>query len=302
MKIEFESTSVSERKAKKKLGYELPEGNRIFTRKAQFQYGWDWGPKINTSGIWKDIYIKAWNDAIIEDIYIQSNLAKKKAILDFFATSQITITSSTEGKAKILARVDSISLTQKIILKKGTHNYFIWTKIPDAKRWYPHNIGEPHLYNFEFDLVLDEKTVDRKTVKHGMRTIELVTEKDSIGESFYFKVNDIPVYAKGANYIPQNSFQNNVTDQHYENLLNDVVDANMNMLRVWGGGIYENDKFYELCDTKGILVWQDFMFACAMYPGDKQFLENVTARSYRSGKTITKSCEYCFMGRKQRKF
>lgn len=274
LKIEFESTSISEEKAKKKLGYELPEGNRIFTRKAQFQYGWDWGPKINTSGIWKDVYIKAWDDAIIEDIYIQSNLAKKSNT-DFFVTSQITITSSTEGKAKILAHVDTISLAQKIILKKGTHNYFIWTKIPDAKRWFPHNIGEPYLYNFKFDLVLDEKIVDQKTIKHGIRTIELVTEKDTVGSSFYFKVNDVPVYAKGANYIPQNSFQNKVTNQHYEKLLNDVVDTNMNMLRVWGGGIYENDIFYELCDEKGILIWQDFMFACAMYPGDKQFLKNV---------------------------
>jgi beta-mannosidase len=96
-----------------------------------------------------------------------------------------------------------------------------------------------------------------------------------LGESFYFKVNGIPVYAKGANYIPQNSFQNRVTRSDYEQLLQDVVDANMNMLRVWGGGIYENDEFYQLCDEKGIMLWQDFMFACAMYPGDKDFLSNV---------------------------
>jgi beta-mannosidase len=148
-------------------------------------------------------------------------------------------------------------------------------QINNPRRWWPHNLGEPYLYNFKVIVRRDKTILDSISVKKGLRTIELITEKDSIGESFYFKVNDVPVYAKGANYIPQNSMQNHVTDAHYQNLLNDVVAANMNMLRVWGGGIYENDIFYDLCDEKGILVWQDFMFACAMYPGDNAFLKNV---------------------------
>ena len=124
------------------------------------------------------------------------------------------------------------------------------------------------------------------SLKKGLRTVELVNEKDSLGESFYFKINDVPVYAKGANYIPQHSFQNKVTDDHYERLLTDVVDANMNMLRVWGGGIYENGKFYELCDEKGIMVWQDFMFACAMYPGDDEFLKNAMDEAVENVKRL----------------
>ena len=148
-------------------------------------------------------------------------------------------------------------------------------RINKPKLWWPHNLGDPYLYSIKVVVKKDETVLDSISTKIGLRTIELITEKDSIGESFYFKVNDVPVYAKGANYIPQNSMQNKVTDTHYETLLNDAVAANMNMLRVWGGGIYENDIFYDLCDEKGILVWQDFMFACAMYPGDKDYLQNV---------------------------
>ena len=117
--------------------------------------------------------------------------------------------------------------------------------------------------------------MDEKEIKIGIRTIEVIHEKDSIGKSFYFKLNGIPVFMKGANYIPLDNFPSRVTKDRYENCIQTAVDANMNMLRVWGGGIYENDEFYDLCDQKGLLVWQDFMFACSLYPGDELFLENV---------------------------
>ncbi|WP_299523235.1 glycoside hydrolase family 2 protein [Winogradskyella sp.] len=268
LRLVFEKTSKYEETEKEKLRYELPEGNRIFTRKAQFQYGWDWGPKLNTSGIWKPIKLVSWNDVRLKDINIkQLGIEKNKAelLIDFGVLNS-------EYTYEIYVN-DSLNFEFK------KPNPLIPTWIPliikDPKLWWPHNIGKPNLYNIKVLVKDGRRILDSISVKKGLRTIALITEKDSIGESFYFKVNDVPVYAKGANYIPQHSFQNKVTNAHYEKLLNDVVSSNMNMLRVWGGGIYENDIFYELCDEKGILVWQDFMFACAMYPGDSGFLENV---------------------------
>ena len=277
LRIVFENTSISEDKEKNSLKYTLPEGNRIFTRKAQFQYGWDWGPKLNTSGIWRPIKLTAWNDYKIENINIIQN-----TLTDSIASLIVEIADSNFSKDVLNYEV---YINDTLQFQKPEKPEIPIT-IKNPKRWWPHNLGEPYLYDIKV-VVRNGKTIlDSVLVKKGLRTIDLITEKDSIGESFYFKVNDVPVYAKGANYIPQNSMQNQVTNAHYEKLLNDVVDANMNMLRVWGGGIYENDIFYDLCDEKGILVWQDFMFACAMYPGDQAFLENVQEEAIQNVKRL----------------
>tara|TARA_R110002073_G_scaffold336257_2_gene531264 strand:+ start:1528 stop:4020 length:2493 start_codon:yes stop_codon:yes gene_type:complete len=270
LRILFENTTKYEEQEKAKLKYTLPEGNRIFTRKAQFQYGWDWGPKINTSGIWRAVTLNAWNDYKIENIYI-----KQLELTDANAKLQVHIQNKTLLDKELTYSIylnDSIVSQQSEISKQKSEINF---EIKNPKRWWPHNLGDPYLYDIKVVVQDNKRILDSISKKIGLRTIELVTEKDSIGESFYFKVNDVPVYAKGANYIPQNSMQNKVTDAHYEKLLDDAVAANMNMLRVWGGGIYENAIFYDLCDEKGILVWQDFMFACAMYPGDEDYLQNV---------------------------
>ncbi|MDG1038430.1 MAG: glycoside hydrolase family 2 protein [Polaribacter sp.] len=273
LKIHFFPTKKLEIAESQKIDYNLPPDTRVFTRKAQFQYGWDWGPIINTSGIWKPIKITSWNNMKLDDVYFkQEKLTDSVASLSV----QYTISSDTAVEEATLA-IKFDNTTHKITTpaKKGTHTYTTNLEIKNPKRWWTYNLGEPYLY--EFDITLKEgrhvKAQQKATI--GLRTIKLITEKDSKGKTFYFELNGVPVFMKGANYIPQNSMQNKVTDAHYEKLLNDVVDANMNMLRVWGGGIYENDIFYDLCDEKGILVWQDFMFACAMYPGDNPFLKNV---------------------------
>lgn len=273
LKIAFEPTHIFEEAEKEKLGYELPEGPRVFSRKAQFQYGWDWGPKFNTSGIWRDVYIKSWDRAKLEDIYIKQ-VSLTAALAQLEAEIELNITEETELVVEVLVS-DRLLVSEKTQLTKGEHLVKIPFEITNPKRWWPHNLGEPHLYDIEVQLKHKNVLIDAFQLKKGLRTIEHITEKDAKGESFYFKVNGEPVFMKGANYIPQNSFQNWVVDSHYEQLLNDAVAANMNMLRVWGGGIYENAVFYQKCDEKGILIWQDFMFACAMYPGDEDFLNNV---------------------------
>ncbi|WP_179344305.1 beta-mannosidase [Winogradskyella ursingii] len=273
IRILFDHTSKYEETEKAKLPYGLPEGNRIFTRKAQFQYGWDWGPKLNTSGIWRPIKLVGWNDFRIADIYVKQtslNSSNSNLLADIKKISSVEL----DKNLTYIIYVNGIKNKSSSEIFKG----YTWAtnfQIKNPKRWWPHNLGKPYLYDIKLVVKEGDKILDSISVKKGLRTIELITEKDSIGESFYFKVNDVPVFAKGANYIPQHSFQNKVKDDDYEKLLSDVVDANMNMLRVWGGGIYENDVFYDLCDEKGILVWQDFMFACAMYLGDDDFLGNV---------------------------
>jgi beta-mannosidase len=283
LRIVFQNTANFENAAKLNSEYKLPEGNRIYTRKAQFQYGWDWGPKLNTSGISKGIFIHAWNDVKFEAIFIrQKEINSKRATL----SAEITIESSFNKNISLFTKINREVISSNISLKKGTHTYKIPIEITNPKLWWTHNLGTPYLYNFKFQLIDEGKVKDEKSIKKGIRTIKLITKKDSIGESFYFELNGKMVYMKGANYVPQHSFQNKVTNGQYKKLLSDVVVSNMNMLRIWGGGVYENDIFYELCDAKGILVWQDFMFACAMYPGDNEFLANIQEEAEQQVKRL----------------
>ncbi len=286
LRIGFQSTSIHEEKETEKLDYLLNPGIRVFTRKAQFQYGWDWGPIVNTAGIWKPIKITSWNNMKLDDVYF-----KQEALTDSLASVSVEYTISSEedvDNASFEINYGETTHTAKTPIYKGTHTYATRLRIKNPKRWWTFNLGEPHLYEFEVTLKQGNDIKGKETAKVGLRTIKLIRNKDKAGETFYFELNGVPVFMKGANYIPQHSMQDKVTDAHYEKLLNDTKDANMNMLRVWGGGIYENDIFYELCDEKGILVWQDFMFACAMYPGDKAFLDNVEQEAIDQVKRLRK--------------
>ena len=246
-----------------------------YTRKAPYQFGWDWGPRFVTLGIWKPIVLDIWETARISDVWIQQNdLSEKQATL----TAEVEIQAESDGKFQLSLRSGNDSFApvlKEIDVKSGTHSYSIDLKIPNPKLWWPNGMGDPFLYTIDVTLRQGTQRLGHVSRRIGLRTIELRQKPDQWGKSFEFVVNGIPLFAKGGNWIPADSFPSRISKEKYRHLLQSSRDAHMNMIRVWGGGIYEADTFYDLCDEMGILVWQDFMFACSLYPGDSEFLENV---------------------------
>ena len=279
LKIIFESPVQKAIPIYDALPYRLPADNdrnekqtSVFTRKAAYQYGWDWGPRYVSMGIWRPIVLHFWeNFRVIENRVSQQKLSKEEAVVVWFAK----IVAEKEAVLSYRIGTNSIRYLSKTIrLQKGENTITDTFRVQNPKLWWPNGYGEQNIYSFHVDLKSkNQHFSERKQL--GFRTIEHISESDSIGKSFYFRVNGIPIYAKGANYIPQDNFLPNADSSRYKELIKSVKDANMNMLRVWGGGIYESDLFYDLCDRNGILVWQDFMFACSLYPGDSAFLKNV---------------------------
>ncbi|MDF1572619.1 MAG: glycoside hydrolase family 2 protein [Bacteroidales bacterium] len=245
----------------------------IFTRKAGYHFGWDWGPRLVTSGIWKPVFLQGWDEGRINNIQIiQQELTDAKATMK----AVMEVQAGKIGNGELVIKVNNEVVARRIF---SADDITVFAEIPfeidSPEWWWPNGMGAQPLYHVKAELYVEGERLHVIEDRIGLRTIELVTDPDEHGNTFHFVVNGKPVFMKGANYIPQDSFLDRVTPERYEHVIQSAVDANMNMLRVWGGGIYEKDIFYELCDEKGILVWQDFMFACSMYPGDSLFLENV---------------------------
>ena len=265
---------------------EVPGGKRVnvFTRKAAYHYGWDWGPRLVTSGIWRPITLLSWDDFRISELLLSQQLNGDVAAV----MAQIEIESSIENANAILElQLDGEPLSSsKLRLHKGKQEFKLPIKIDRPELWWPNGLGKQHLYNIE--VKLQRKELSSTVNQHiGIRNIELVADSTLSQPNFYFKVNGAPTFAKGVNYIPQDLFLPRVSTKDYERILQAAADANMNMIRVWGGGVYEDDRFYELCDSLGLMVWQDFMFACAMYPGDADFLENVKQEAIDNVKRLS---------------
>ena len=244
-----------------------------YIRKAPYHFGWDWGPRFVTSGIWQPIFLRAWDELKINDFYVsQKSLTDQKAQLN----GQVEIQSDKTGKAEIIILVNEKEIVeQDINLKKGSNIVNIPFVIQQPKRWWSKGLGDAYLYRITAKVSTD-KSSDDMSRNIGLRTLKLIQNPDSAGHTFYFELNGIPVFAKGENHIPNDMFLEKVTNEVYDWEIETAVKSNLNMLRVWGGGIYENDYFYDLCDRNGILVWQDFMFACTLYPGNEWFLNSVS--------------------------
>lgn len=259
--------------------YELPavndqgEKTSPHTRKAPYQYGWDWGPRFVTSGIWQPVRLEAWDEARISDLYVTT---PKVAANEAEIAAQVTISAVRPVEASVVldAGPGVAPARRTVSLAAGENVVTVPLRIERPKLWWPNGLGDQPLYTVRARLST-ARAADEASHRIGIRTVELRQKNDEWGKSFEFVVNGVPVFAKGGNWIPADSFPERVTAERYRHLIDSCRRANMNMLRVWGGGIYENDLFYDLCDEMGILVWQDFMFACSMYPGDEAFLDNV---------------------------
>jgi len=246
----------------------------IYTRKAPFHYGWDWGPRLVTSGIWRPVYVEAWNHAAINDVYVVTKIIDKcQATMNAWVDVEILNTGN--YVLSLFINGADVGIRKDTGLVSGKHCLEIEFTLEKPRLWWPNGLGEPWLYDFVFSLRRAKTIIDEKNIKIGVRTVKLVQKPDTSGHTFCFEVNGIPVFMKGANVIPSETLTPAVTVDRYRKLMAAAKVANMNMLRVWGGAIYEEDLFYQLCDENGLLVWQDFMFACAMQPGDQPHLESI---------------------------
>ena len=251
-----------------------------FARKAGYHYGWDWGPRLVAMGIWRPVVFTAWDDFIIRDVFVeQQEVTRRRATI----RHHVTIEAEGDGAVTIVV-LDSAShrrlASQEFELHRGTNEVALPYTISNPRLWWTNGVGEPYLYTIHTQVEATSRLsplTSHLSTKVGLRSLQLHREADADGkgEAFYFTLNGERLFMKGANYIPCDVFLPRVTDSIYRRTIADAVDVHMNMLRVWGGGVYEDDRFYALCDEKGLLVWQDFMFACAMYPASGAFLENV---------------------------
>ena len=248
----------------------LPEKYAV-SRKAPYQHGWDWAPKYKNVGIWKPVKLVGWNETRLENAYVVTQAADaERAEL----VLHLDVENDKDGVVEVGVSTGSTTLISSTLsLSKGRQHTSVPFTIINHQLWWPNEMGEQPLYDFEVVLKKGKKVLDSKRFKSGIRTFEMVDEPDSIGRAFYFKVNGVPFYAKGANYVPEEMIETWTNTDNTLRLLQAAKDAHFNMLRVWGGGIYPSDDFFNICDSLGILVWEDFMYAGTMYPSNYAFIE-----------------------------
>ena len=296
--VKFKSPTLKARTEKEKKKINLNTGYAAipgvpYLRKAQYSFGWDWGPKLPDIGIWKPVELIGYDSLQIDSIYITQKLHYNKTVNDLTELEEITDIGVMSADLSIDINLDTELPTSEL----NRYSLKVDLKAPDGKMftsekevnsvltkvgftldypylWWTHDLGTPNLYDLSIT-VSKNGIIDSFQQKVGIREIRLIQNTDEWGESFFFRLNGVPIFAKGANWIPIDSFipRGKKRGLYQSNLVN-AKEANMNMIRVWGGGIYEGDLFYDLCDELGILVWQDFPFACAVYPYNEEFKEN----------------------------
>ena len=240
-------------------------------RKAPCQWGWDWGPQLPPIGIWKDLRLEGYSQARFGDVHLrQYHRSKSVAISAEFHLEQWNGEPLTV-KMKVVSP-KGLKMLAEVPVGSGK----VELAVNNPQLWWPNGYGEQPLYQVTVTACQGENVIDDRSFQLGLRTLELRRQPDEWGESFTFVVNGVPIFAKGSNWIPADSFPTRISDEYLSGLLGSAAQAHQNMLRVWGGGFYEEERFYDLCDRLGILVWQDMIFSCSVYNfDDPALLENI---------------------------
>ncbi len=309
LEVRFASPIRKGREAAARSPFPIPHqepdtlATRAFTRKAAYQYGWDWGPRYVTSGIWMPVRLEAWSGSRIRNVRVRTDslgAGQARVRVD------VEVESTTAGHVRVGVRSPDDAFRPKledVRVRAGVDTVALTLRIRDPKLWWPRDLGAPNLYDLDVDLTRGSRW-DHRSLRFGVRTIALDTAADPAdsvaralrlggvggpGEAgadstlhpahFTFVVNGVPFFARGADLVPPDAFLPRVDSATYARIVDAAAAANMNMIRVWGGGAYLPGVFYDLADEKGILVWQDFMFANALVPGDSAFAANVAAEA-----------------------
>ncbi|MFC8825978.1 glycoside hydrolase family 2 protein [Streptomyces sp. NPDC057137] len=244
-----------------------------YIRKMACSFGWDWGPTLVTAGMWKPVRLEHWSTARLATVRplvtVDGSTGRAELRVDVERTP-------TAGSLTVRARVGDHTASADFDDSHTT----LTVEVPDAALWWPRGYGEQALYAAELELLdADGAVLDRWERRLGFRTVTLDTGADTHGTAFTLAVNGEPVFARGVNWIPDDVFPSRITPDRYRTRLTQAADARVNLVRVWGGGIYESDDFYDVCDELGLLVWQDFLFACAAYPEEQPLRSEIEAEA-----------------------
>jgi beta-mannosidase len=254
-----------------------------YLRKAQYMFGWDWGPWLPDIGIWRKINIVGFNTARFSDIYITQRHKENAVELDIKTEAVLFKNSPLTADVEITAPDGGI-MTALSVLENGLGHINI--SIENPQLWWPNGLGSQPLYNVEVSLSSAGHKLDSRKMRMGLRTMTVKTDKDEWGTSFAFTVNGVSFFAMGADYIPEDNILSRCSREKTEKLIRSCTKANFNTMRVWGGGLYAQDWLYDLCDEYGIVVWQDLMFACGVYDYTEDFRETTTKETIDNVKRI----------------
>ena len=277
LRLIFQSPINYHRDAYQARSSKLPAPNDVgkmqvasMSRKPQYQFGWDWALRMNTIGLIKPAILHTYSEnRFILPQVITQKIDQNEAQLAFRIASVLPTR---------FLKIKSNLVGEHQLIEMNSNNFTVNVQLKNPELWWPRGHGKANLYADVWEIYnLEGELLQTIPVQFGIKTSELVQEQDQWGTSFYFKINGKPIFAKGANYIPQDVFQSRISDASLRKMVNEMYISNFNMVRVWGGGFYQEEAFYKACDEKGIMVWQDFMFACAMYPGDEAFMHSVSS-------------------------